>query len=95
MLHVKLCLPPNRPFGTAPRKEAFGMIDDAILTKGQARKLRALRRSLGPAIADEAFAKWLGQAVEAPAVDRNAEVISDALWAMPNITNVAGEYRPT
>ena len=82
MLHFELCLAPDRPFGTAPRKEAFGMIDDAALTKGQARKLNVLRRSLGPAIADEAFAKWLGQAVEAPEADRNAEVISDALWAL-------------
>ena len=58
------------------------MIDEAILTKGQVRKLKTLRRSLGPAIADEAFAKWLDRAVEAPETDRNAEVISDALWAM-------------
>lgn len=58
------------------------MIDEAALTKGQVRKLNALRRSLGPAIADEAFAKWLAQPAEAPEADRNAEVISDALWAM-------------
>ena len=56
------------------------MIDEAALTKGQLRKLNALRKSVGPAIADEAFAKWLEQAVEAPESDRNSEVISDALW---------------
>ena len=29
------------------------------LTKGQVRKLNALRKSLGPKIADPAFSKWL------------------------------------
>ena len=56
------------------------MIDETALTKGQFRKLNALRKSLGPAIADEAFAKWLDQAADAPEADRNAEIISDALW---------------
>lgn len=58
------------------------MIDETSLTKGQLRKLNALRKSLGPAIADEAFSKWLDQAVEAPEVDANAEVIRDAVWSM-------------
>ena len=56
------------------------MIDESALSKGQLRKLNALRKSLGPVIADEAFAKWLDQSVEAPEADRNAEIISDALW---------------
>ena len=58
------------------------MIDEATLTKGQLRKLTALRKSLGPAIADEAFAKWLNQTVEAQEVDENAGTISDALWEL-------------
>ena len=58
------------------------MIDETALTKGQLRKLNALRKSLGQTIADEAFTKWLDQAVEEPEVDRNAEVISDALWSL-------------
>ena len=58
------------------------MIDETALTKGQLRKLNALRKSLGPAIADEAFAKWLDQAVEEPEVDSNAEVVSDTLWSL-------------
>ena len=56
------------------------MIDETALTKGQVRKLNALRRSLGPAIADEAFAKWLDQAAEPSGFDTNAEVIRDTLW---------------
>ena len=58
------------------------MIDESALTKGQLRKLNALRRSLGQAIADEAFAKWLQQASEPPEVDENAEVIRDTLWSL-------------
>ncbi len=58
------------------------MIDEGALSKGNLRKLNALRKSLGPAIADEAFAKWLDRAVEAPQADENAEVISNALWPL-------------
>ncbi len=58
------------------------MIDETALSKGKLRKLKALRKSLGPAIADEAFAKWLDQSVEAPESDRNADIISDALWTL-------------
>lgn len=58
------------------------MIDESVLTKGQLRKLVALRKSLGPAIADEAFAKWFGQLVEAPEADKNEQVIADALWSL-------------
>lgn len=58
------------------------MIDEASLKKGQLRKLNALRKSVGPAIADEAFAKWLDQAHEAPQTDENADTISNTLWGM-------------
>ena len=58
------------------------MLDEFALTKGQLRKLNALRKSLGAAIADEAFAKWLQQAVAEPRQDENAKVISDALWGL-------------
>ena len=56
------------------------MIDETNLTKGQIRKLNVLRKSLGPAIADEAFSKWLAQANDEPEGDANAEVVADALW---------------
>ena len=58
------------------------MFDESALTKGQLRKLAALRKSIGPAIADEAFAKWLQQAVAEPEEDANAKIISDALWGL-------------
>ena len=56
------------------------MIDEMNLTKGQLRKLNALRKSVGTAIADEAFAEWLVQANDEPEIDENARVIADALW---------------
>lgn len=58
------------------------MFDKSALTKGQLRKLKALRKSLGTAIADEAFAKWLQLTVEAQEVDENAEKISEVLWGL-------------
>ena len=36
-------------------------INEATLTKGQIRKLNALRKSIGDSLAEEAFSKWLKQ----------------------------------
>ncbi len=36
-------------------------IDEKALTKGQLRKLNALRKSVGHGIGEQAFAKWLKQ----------------------------------
>ncbi|MDE0408244.1 MAG: hypothetical protein OXN81_10325 [Alphaproteobacteria bacterium] len=58
------------------------MIDETALSKGQLRKLNALRRSIGPVLADEAFAKWLSQQAEASEPDRQGEIIADALWTL-------------
>ncbi|MDE0410259.1 MAG: hypothetical protein OXN81_20630 [Alphaproteobacteria bacterium] len=59
------------------------MIDETALTKGQLRKLTALRKSLGSVIADEAFANWLDQAtIDEPEADENARVIADTLWGL-------------
>ena len=58
-------------------------IDEAALTKGQLRKLRALRKSLGDEIADRAFLEWLASQRTAGAVpDGNATMIVDALWPL-------------
>ena len=56
--------------------------DENRLTKGQLRKLEALRKSLGPDIADEAFAKWIAQLSKSVPEDRNATVIADALMPL-------------
>lgn len=57
-------------------------IDESKLTKGELRKLAALRKSLGDKIADEAFAKWYDAQDAAAAVagtDPNIEMLHDAL----------------
>jgi len=56
-------------------------ISEKELTKGQARKLKALRKSVGDKIGTRAFADWMAsqKAASAPAVDRNAEMIVKAL----------------
>ena len=58
------------------------MIDETTLTKGLIRKLDALRKSIGPVIAEEVFSSWLDQTVEVPESDSNAEVIQDELWGL-------------
>ncbi len=53
------------------------------LTRGQIRKLNALRKSVGPDIGERAFAQWLkGVNVEkAPAVDKTSAQIAEAIEA--------------
>ena len=52
-------------------------IDESSLTKGQARKLNALRKSLGEEIADRAFLEWLASqpAAAGSAPDDNATLV--------------------
>lgn len=51
------------------------------LTKGELRKLNALRKSLGEEIADKAFSEWYEKRGTPAATtdDRNAALIADAL----------------
>jgi len=51
------------------------------LTKGQLRKLNALRQSVGPAIGERAFVKWLKKANSEKGTegDRNADLIAEAV----------------
>ena len=53
------------------------------LTKGQIRKLNALRNSVGPDIGEKAFAQWLKKAGvgKEAAVDKNTELIAEAIEA--------------
>ena len=58
-------------------------IDESALTKGQLRKLRALRKSVGEEVGERAFAAWLESQREAAAnVDGNATKIVDVLWPL-------------
>ena len=62
--------------------EESGRIDEGVLTKGQLRKLKALRKSVGAEIGERAFTEWLASQSQEAAADQNAETIADALWAM-------------
>ena len=54
--------------------------NESGLSKGQLRKLNALRKSLGADIANKAFAEWLtSQSVVTEEVDKNAELIAEVL----------------
>ena len=58
------------------------MIDEGTLTKGQVRKLNALRKSVGDEIGERAFAAWLSSQSAATAADTNAALIADTLWPL-------------
>ena len=56
-------------------------IKESKLTKGQLKKLNALRKSVGQVLGDEVFAKWLAKQAQAlaPKVDPVAVKIEEAL----------------
>ena len=57
-------------------------VDEGTLTKGQLRKLNALKKSLGEDIAGRAFAEWLSSQPAGVAPDGNAAVVVDTLWPL-------------
>ena len=69
---------------TAPPTPKSTGSKEANLTKGQIRKLNALRKSVGDEIGEKAFAEWLkaGHAETAAPVDKNAELIEETLGAL-------------
>jgi hypothetical protein len=73
-----------------PRTKSNGF-DEKALSKGQLRKLNALRKSLGEEIANKAFAAWLASVDQAPSAgeDRNASIIADTLTELANAGNLA------
>ena len=73
---------PNNDIGREP-VVAKSKIIQTNLTKGQIRKLNALRKSVGPDIGEKAFAQWLKKAnvEKAAAVDKNTALIAEAIEA--------------
>ena len=58
-------------------------IDESTLSKGEIRKLHALRKSVGTEIGDKAFAEWLSsRSGGSNEEDPNAEMIVDVLWPL-------------
>ena len=70
------------------RKAAGGApqtIDEQSLTKGQLRKLNALRKSIGDKLGEEAFGKWLkkqGTAKDNEPTDKNAAFVAETLMKL-------------
>ena len=64
--------------------------DEDQLNKGEARKLTALRKSLGVDIANRAFAEWLVLQSEPTVaeVDKDAELIAETLVEQINQGNL-------
>ena len=56
-------------------------IDENTLSKGQRRKLNALRKSVGDEVGERAFAEWLSSRPVAKA-DENASLIVETLWPL-------------
>ena len=58
-------------------------IDEGALTKGQLRKLNALRKSVGEEVGERAFAAWLAsQGAADETSDGNAALVVDTLWPL-------------
>lgn len=57
-------------------------INEKSLSKGQLRKLNALKKSLGNDIAERAFSEWLANHNSPDASDKNVGVIADVLWPL-------------
>ena len=70
------------PRGRNSRQIQANAFDEAALTKGQVRKLNALRKSIGDKLGEKAFAEWLRTARAAhggASADPNVELIGGAL----------------
>lgn len=71
-----------------PRKSAAGF-DEKSLSKGQLRKLVALRKSIGVEVADRAFAEWLAkEPMGGDGVDKGAEMIAEAVMGLVREKNL-------
>ncbi len=62
-----------------PRKSKITI--EPELTKGQLRKLNALKKSVGVQIGEKAFGEWLATVKDPvePEIDKNAELIAGAV----------------
>ena len=72
----------SKSSGKSRAKTQAPKLDPKALTKGELRKLNALRKSVGEKLGEDTFYKWLRKqsaASDAVAEDKNATLISDTL----------------
>lgn len=62
-------------------------IDETTLTKGQVRKLNALRKSVGEDLAEDVFGKWLKQQESATPEDRPDPVAEKLAGTLAKLEN--------
>ena len=62
-------------------------IDETGLTKGQVRKLNALRKSVGDDLAEEVFAKWLERGAASQAKSKPDPVVMKIVKALAGFEN--------
>ena len=62
-------------------------MQESKLTKGQVRKLKALRKSLGDKIADPAFSKWLKTQTSGKTGGKPDPVADTLVAALSNLTS--------
>lgn len=77
----------SKSSGKGRAKTIAPEFDPKQLTKGQLRKLNALRKSVGERLGEETFSKWLKKkstANEKVAEDKNAALIAEALIKLIN-----------
>jgi len=70
-------------------------IDESTLTKGQLRKLNALRKSIGDKLGNDAFAKWMkeqARAKPAEKVDVVAQLIAEIIKPLEKNASVKLGY---
>ena len=60
-------------------------MNENSITKGQVRKLNALRKSLGNQIADKAFKEWLKQQAKQAPAERADPVVNKLLAALKGL----------
>ena len=64
-------------------RAANNLFDESALTKGQLRKLNALRKSVGDEVGERAFGEWLASREAANEMaDGHAALIVDTLWPL-------------
>ncbi|MEJ2230017.1 MAG: hypothetical protein P8X46_02395 [Nitrospirales bacterium] len=75
--------PRAKKAASAAPEQSSGGIDESALTKGELRKLNALRKSVGDALGDQTFTKWLEKRAKqgggAEATDKNADMIAETI----------------
>ena len=79
---------PKSQAAPAAPEQSSGGIDESALTKGELRKLNALRKSVGDTLGDQTFAKWLEKRAKQSGggdpTDKNAELIEEAIVDLVN-----------